>query len=441
MSLSSIAIALCLSGAPDGQGAPKSTASEMALEIQSDFQKQLKAYRVAFDAARAAEQRSKVPSSRAILAESAARRQELATKFPDSPEAFRATVWIAVNCPEGKPGKASIAKLIETKMMGRPPTEIIQGFNAARTFFHDNCCELAEACFQSCLAHPADAETGRLLASVCIESRMLAGDRVPKLFREAADLILRKYVTDDGISHFCESLYHYGVPAWAVEFTEHLNRIVEKNKYSTVRFTSRYALCEMELASGGEHQKTAAKLFEVYAKDFEAESKEFSIAMSLVEEAKDHSERLKTCAIGMVAPAFAGTDLNGNKIAIDDYRGKVVVLVFWASYCGPCMKDVPHELGWLTKFKDRPFAIVGVNCDEDLNEAKLAVKKYAIAWPSIADRLAKKKTESVERLYHVGGYPTVYVIDHNGVIRQNQLRGSALDQPLEDFIRAAEKQK
>jgi peroxiredoxin len=413
------------------------TPKELASHIDGEFQKALQNYEATYDAAITAAKQEKLPNLKVIFTESASKRSALAEKYPESVEGFRARVWVAENTPTSELGKQAIAKLNSSKMLGQPPTEIIKAFDAASTIIPRPISQLTETCFQACQQHPNDSETGRLLATVCLESRLSAGDKPPKLFREAADLIVAKYAADKGISHFCESLCLHGVPNWAAEFESHLHTIAERNPKPLVLLTSRYSLCEIELARGADHEQYAAKQFEQYAKDFEKETKKSGVAKVLVSKAKDHVQRLKTCAMGMEAPAFTGTDLNGKVVSLKDYRGKVLVLVFWTSSCVPCMKEVPHELGWLKSFQDRPFAILGINGDDNLSQAKLAVKNFGMTWPSLAD----EPTKQVQKLYHIAAYPTVYVIDHTGIIRQNHLRGAALDLPLEALIQAAEKAK
>jgi len=153
--------------------------------------------------------------------------------------------------------------------------------------------------------------------------------------------------------------------------------------------------------------------------------------------AKRELFELKYLSIGGIAPQIEGRDLSGNSMALSDFRGKVVLLVFWASWCGPCMGDVPHEKELHSRFAGRPFAIVGINADETLELANKAVDENAIPWRSFRNGQGDAKGAITEE-WNVRRWPTVYVIDHLGVIRHKHLRRKELDAPLERLVHAAE---
>ena len=77
-----------------------------------------------------------------------------------------------------------------------------------------------------------------------------------------------------------------------------------------------------------------------------------------------------------------GVDLDGRPFSLGDYRGKVVLVSFWATWCYSCMKAIPHERALLERFGPERFAIVGVNVDEDPGVAKKAVAEYGVPWRS-----------------------------------------------------------
>ena len=101
------------------------------------------------------------------------------------------------------------------------------------------------------------------------------------------------------------------------------------------------------------------------------------------------------------------------------------------------MGDVPHEKELHSSFAGRPFAIVGINADETLESAKKAVEENAIPWRSFWNGKRDAKG-SIADTWNVRSWPTVYVIDHSGVIRHKHLRRNELDGPLERLIRVAE---
>ena len=103
------------------------------------------------------------------------------------------------------------------------------------------------------------------------------------------------------------------------------------------------------------------------------------------------------------------------------------------------MADVPHEREIYEKLKGRPFAILGVNGDEEIAKAKQAVDRAKIAWPSFAPDFGSRSR--IPSMWNVFSWPTTYVIDNKGIIRHINLRGDQLDQPLADLVAAAEQAK
>lgn len=143
---------------------------------------------------------------------------------------------------------------------------------------------------------------------------------------------------------------------------------------------------------------------------------------------------LPQAAIGAAAPDITAPTLSGKVMSLREHRGKVVMLVFWASWCGPCMGDVPHERELVKRFAGRPFVPVGVNADNSTSEGSDAVTKHSIPWESFWDG----KEGSIASAWGVRARPTIYVIDDAGVIQHNYLRGDDLDSPLERLIATAE---
>jgi peroxiredoxin len=115
---------------------------------------------------------------------------------------------------------------------------------------------------------------------------------------------------------------------------------------------------------------------------------------------------------GKAAPDIEGADVTGKKMKLSDYRGKVVMLVFWSSSCGPCMAEVPGLRKLMESYAGRPFTVVGVNCDDGKDKAAKTVKDQKMTWPSFWDG---EDGPIVER-WNVMSLPTVYLIDAKGGI-------------------------
>jgi rhodanese-related sulfurtransferase/peroxiredoxin len=129
-------------------------------------------------------------------------------------------------------------------------------------------------------------------------------------------------------------------------------------------------------------------------------------------------------------------DLDGVRFTLSDYRGKVVLLVLWASWCGPCMASVPHEKVLVEHFKGRPFVLIGVNGDYKKVDAHKAIAKHKIPWRSFSNG-KEGPGGPLAVAWNVRGWPTVYVIDPQGTIRHKSLHGKRLDEPPEKLVAEA----
>jgi thiol-disulfide isomerase/thioredoxin len=150
-------------------------------------------------------------------------------------------------------------------------------------------------------------------------------------------------------------------------------------------------------------------------------------------EAEKELFQLLHLSLGKVAPEIAAESIDGQKFKLSDSRGKITVLSFWASWCGPCMQLVPVERALTERMKGKPFAMVGVNGDGILADARRAVEHEKMTWPSFWN--GKDGSDGpISSAWDVSGWPTVYVIDAGGIIRiksegygptsSNELNGS-----------------
>lgn len=136
--------------------------------------------------------------------------------------------------------------------------------------------------------------------------------------------------------------------------------------------------------------------------------------------------------VGKKAPEIEGEDIAGQRLKLSDYRGKIVMLSFWASWCGPCMQMVPSEVKLAARLKDKPFALIGINGDSNRNDAKHAAEKENMSWPSFWDK--DGSTGPIPTTWNVRGWPTVYVLDANGVIRFNGENIDRLNQKIDSLL-------
>lgn len=144
-------------------------------------------------------------------------------------------------------------------------------------------------------------------------------------------------------------------------------------------------------------------------------------------------DNLPKLKVGGVAPEIEGKDLEGNSLKLNDYRGKVVVVVFWGSWCGPCMAMVPHERALWERHRGKPFTLLGVNCGDTIEKARKTAADNRMDWPSFHDG-DDSRGGSITTSYDIQKFPTVYVIDAKGVIRYIDARGEELDKAVEALL-------
>lgn len=159
---------------------------------------------------------------------------------------------------------------------------------------------------------------------------------------------------------------------------------------------------------------------------------------TLGEEAARDLFEMRELVIGKVVPEVSGEDLDGKPLRLSDFRGKVVVLTFWADWCGPCMAMVPHERDLVARMKGRPFALIGVNGDEDRSVAKATVATNRMTWPSFWNG---GPNGPITGKWNVQSWPTIYVMDHRGVIRFKQVREKKMDEAVDLLVKEVEEEQ
>ncbi len=146
-------------------------------------------------------------------------------------------------------------------------------------------------------------------------------------------------------------------------------------------------------------------------------------------------EKVKAVSIGATAPEFTQNDPEGNPIALSSFRGKYVLIDFWASWCGPCRAENPHVVKAYNEYKDKNFTILGVSLDQPNAKDKWlkAIADDGLTWPQVSD-LKFWKNEAAA-LYAVRAIPQNFLLDPEGKIIAKNLRGDALAAKLAEVIK------
>ena len=125
-------------------------------------------------------------------------------------------------------------------------------------------------------------------------------------------------------------------------------------------------------------------------------------------------------------------DSTGKIIKLSTLRGKVVLIDFWASWCGPCRKDNPHNVELYKKYNSKGFEIYGVSLDRDREKWLEAIKKDGLAWTHVSD-LQYWKSEGA-KTYGISAIPATVLLDRDGKIIAKKLRGPSLDEKLKEIF-------
>jgi len=135
-----------------------------------------------------------------------------------------------------------------------------------------------------------------------------------------------------------------------------------------------------------------------------------------------------------MAPPFAVTTLDGKRVSLDDLKGKVVLLDFWATWCGPCREALPHMRTIAKKFEGQPLVVLSVSLDSDEQKWKDFIEKNQMTWLHYRDGGFEGP---VSKLFSVEAIPHTFTIDADGVLQDEHIGDASIEGKLKKLVARA----
>jgi uncharacterized protein (TIGR03067 family) len=381
-------------------------------KIQSDFSRANWARFEAMQKATTGSERRKIEAEIALKPELFAERYlKYAEAHPDGYGALVALCQAAFHAPKSESGAKAITLLQSGRLTQADLSDLNDALKSSGTSSLEGQRLLAPTVLTSVKQRPDHPDAAQLLTWVCVTQAQPAA-------LEAAELIVGRFAESPDISNFCEILGGAGSTPFADKCEKYLRTILDQNKHRIVRNRALFALASIVQSGGEARQDEAERLYHQFITEFKDPPKgnADTVEQLLLTRAQTEIAEIGSRGLGRPAPDLVGEDLAGKQMKLSDFRGKVVLVSFWATWCGPCMRMVPHEKALAERLKDKPFALVGVNGDIEPEELEKGIEKHGVTWRLFKNKQVDKT--DISEKWKIPGWPTFYLIDQQGIIRK-----------------------